>query len=350
MRLANRFVRSATWEGMATEDGAPTPALIETMEDLTKGGVGLIISSHAYVSPEGQAGVKQLGIHNDELIPGLSHMIDSVHQLGGKIVMQISHAGMFASKKLIGCDPLVVSKIDESDGRQITGQDVTDLIVSFANGARRAKEAGFDGIQVHSAHGYLLSQFLSPAFNKRRDQYGGDIYNRVRIHLEIYQAIRKAVGETYPVIIKLNGQDFIKGGMSLEDSLQVGAILAEAGFDAIELSGGMLTGGKLAPSRPGKASEDVTPYYIDEAREFKKRFHIPIILVGGIRSLSVSEMIVKDGIADYISMSRPFIKEPDLINRWKSGDSSRSECKSDNRCFRMGLSGNGISCDIKKED
>ncbi len=350
MVLSNRFVRSATWEGMATGEGAATPALTEKMTELVNGGVGLIISSHAYVSPAGQAGPMQLGIYKDELIPGLNQMTAAVHDLGGKIVMQLSHAGIVASEKLTGYERLVVSETGEPHCHQMTDQDAHGLIAAFANGARRAKEAGFDGVQIHSAHGYLLSQFLSPAFNRRQDQYGGDIHNRSRILLNVYQAIRKTVGEHYPVLIKLNCQDFIEGGLKLDDSLQVGRMLADAGLDAIELSGGVTTGGKMSPSRPMKSSEDAVPYYLDEAREFKKAINIPLILVGGIRSLNTSEFIINNGIADYISMSRPFIKEPNLINRWESRDSCKSECRSDNRCFRMGLSGNGISCDIKKED
>lgn len=350
--FSNRFVRSATWEGLASKDGKITPALIEAMVDLAKGGVGLIISSHAYVRPEGQGGPWQIGIYEDGFIPGLRKMTAAVHNYGGKIVMQLSHAGKFASEKLTGQVPLVVSDHEEpgkAQCREITDQDVRVLLTAFAEGARRAKEAGFDGVQIHSAHGYLLSQFLSPAFNRRHDQYGGDIQKRSRVLLAVYQAIREAVGEAYPVLIKLNCQDFIENGLNLEDSLWVGRRLAEAGIDAIELSGGVLTGGKLSPSRPGETSEGNQPYYLNEAREFRNAISVPLILVGGIRSFSVSESLVENGVADYISMCRPFIMEPNLINRWKSGDSCKSECKSDNRCMRMGMTGKGICCEMKNE-
>ncbi len=347
MKLSNRFVRSATWEGMAADDGAVTPKLTETMVALAKGGVGLIISSHAYVLPEGQAGSWQLGIYKDELVQGLKEMTQAVHNYDTKIVMQMSHAGHFAAKKLTGRAPLVVSDFEglaKSPRQEMTTEYIRDLVVAFANAAGRAKAAGFDGVQIHSAHGYLLNQFLSPAFNRRQDEYGGDIGNRAGIHLEIYKAIRASVDKDFPVLIKLNSRDFVDNGLTLEDSLQVGRRLADAGLDAIELSGGLLTGGKLSPSRSGIDSEEHEAYFQEEARAFKKQIGIPLILVGGMRSLEVAERLVEDGVADYISMSRPFIREPALINRWKAGDRRRALCESDNLCFAPGMQGQGIYC------
>ena len=264
MELANRFVRSATWEGMAADDGSVTPKLIETMAVLAAGGVGLIISGHAYVRPDGQASGWQLGIHKDDLVGGLSAMTAAVHESGGKIVAQLAHAGTAAAEKLIGQPPLVVSDYEglaESPRREIAAADIGELVDAFANAARRAKSAGFDGVQIHSAHGYLLSQFLSPIYNRRRDEYGGNVGNRARIHLEIYDAVRQAVGENYPVLIKMNCRDFVDGGLSLEDSVQVAGLLADAGFDAIELSGSLLTSKTLSPCRPGINSVDKEAYF-----------------------------------------------------------------------------------------
>lgn len=353
MELSNRFVRSATWEGMATADGAVTSKLIETMTVLARGGVGLIISGHAYVRPEGQAGPWQLGIYKDEIIQGLREMSTSVHEDGGKIIMQLAHAGNFAVKQLIGQPPLVVSDFEglaSSPRQEITTQGIREIVSAFAEAARRAKSAGFDGVQIHSAHGYLLSQFLSPAFNKRKDEYGGDVRNRARVHLEVYQAIRQIVGQDYPVLIKLNCRDFVENGMSLEDSLQVARLLTHAGMDAIELSGGLITGGKLSPSRLGIDSEEKEAYFREDARAMKKEIGIPLILVGGMRSFEVAEKLVQDGTADYISMSRPLIREPDLINRWKAGDRRRAECRSDSLCFKPGLDGEGIYCVVKSRE
>ena len=353
MQLSNRFVRSATWEGMAADDGAVTPKLIETMNALAKGGVGLIISSHTYVRPEGQAGRWQLGVYKDELIPGLREMAASVHERGGRIVMQLAHAGHFAAEKLTGQPPLVVSDFEglaKSPRKEITASDIREIVSAYADAAGRAKAAGFDGVQIHSAHGYLLSQFLSPGFNKRTDEYGGSVSNRARIHQEVYRAIREVVGNDYPILIKMNCSDFDENGLSLDDSVQVAGLLADAGLDAIEVSGGLLTGGALSPSRPGINSEEKEAYFKDELRTFRKAVSIPLILVGGIRSFEVAERLVDDGMADYISMCRPFIREPDLINRWKTGDHRKAECKSDNLCFKPGLEGKGISCVTRERE
>lgn len=347
MELSNRFVRSATWEGMANVDGSVTPRLIETLIALAKGGVGLISTSHAYVLPEGQAAPWQLGIYKDELVEGLQKLTAAVHDFGAKIAMQVSHGGNFALEALIGRPPLVVSNFEglsKSPRQEVNPDYIREIVVAFADAARRAKEAGFDGIQIHSAHGYLLSQFLSPAFNRREDEYGGGIDNRSRIHLEIYQAIRKAVGEEFPILIKLNCRDFAENGLSLDDSLHVGRLLADAGLDAVELSGGLLTGGKLSPSRSGIKTTEQEAYFREDAKAFKNAINIPLILVGGVRSLEVAERLIEDGVADYISMSRPFIREPALVNRWKAGDHRRALCKSDNLCFGPGVQGQGIYC------
>ena len=353
MQLANRFVRSATYEGMAGEDGAVTPKLIETMTALAKGGVELIISSHSYVSPEGQATPWQIGIYKDELIPGLGKMASAIHAYGGKIVMQLAHAGNFAVEKLTGQPALVVSDFEglaSSRRHEIGAKDVQKIITAFADAARRAKSAGCDGVQLHSAHGYLLSQFLSPLFNRRRDDYGGDIRQRAKIHVEVIQAIREVVGQDYLILIKMNCRDFQEGGLSLEDSVQAGALLAEAGLDAIELSGGLLTGGKLSPIRAGIDSFEKEAYFKEELRAFKKAITIPLILVGGIRSFEVAEQLVADGTADYISMSRPFIREPDLINRWQAGDRHPAECTSDNLSLKLAFKGEEISCVTRKRE
>jgi 2,4-dienoyl-CoA reductase-like NADH-dependent reductase (Old Yellow Enzyme family) len=347
MKLRNRFVRSATWEGMATPEGAATPKLVETMALLAKGGVGLIISSHAYVRPEGQATPWQIGVYEDRLIDGLREMTAVVHAVGGKIVLQLAHAGNFAAEALTGTPPLVVSDYEglaKSPRKELTSRDIDELVGDFAAAAGRAKAAGFDGVQIHSAHGYLLSQFLSPAFNRRSDGYGGSVQNRSRIHREILNAIRQVTGNDYPVLIKMNCRDFTEDGLSLEDSIIAAGLLAEAGLDAIELSGGLLFSRKLSPSRSRIDSEDKEAYFREELRAFKKHIRIPLILVGGNRSFDVAERLVAEGSADHISMSRPFICEPDLIARWQAGDRRKAECRSDNLCFGPGREGGGIRC------
>jgi 2,4-dienoyl-CoA reductase-like NADH-dependent reductase (Old Yellow Enzyme family) len=351
MSLKNRFVRAATWEGLATEEGEATPKLIAMMASLAKGGVGLIISSHSYVSQEGQATPWQLGVYDDKFIPQLQEMTSAVHENSGKIVMQLAHAGMYAEVSLTGQTALAVSDpgdIPKGNITTITAEGIQRLVRCYSQAAKRAQESGFDGIEIHSGHGYFLSQFLSPAYNRRQDEYGGSIDNRARIHLLIYHAIREVVGKDYPILIKMNCADFIENGLTSDDSLKAAKLFADAGYDAIEVSGGIIRTGKLSPSRPGITEESKEAYFKEYAGRFKNEIKTPLILVGGLRSFAVAEKIVVDGIADYISMSRPFIREPDLINRWQKGDLRKAECKSDNLCFNPGFEGKGIYCLTKE--
>jgi 2,4-dienoyl-CoA reductase-like NADH-dependent reductase (Old Yellow Enzyme family) len=351
MVLRNRFVRSATWEGMAGEDGSCTSKVVAVMESLAEGNVGLIITGHAYVLPEGQAGPWQLGVYKDEFIPGLAEMTTAVHDRGGAIALQISHAGFFANPKLIGGTPAGPSNVAgfvKTPRLAMTRQEIEDVVAGFGQAASRAKKAGFDGIQIHAAHGYLLSQFLSPAFNKRTDVYGGSIEQRVKIIVDVLRAIRRQVGAGYPVLMKMNSRDFLEDGLNLESSVRAGAILSEEGLDAIELSGGTLVSGEHNPSRTGILTEEKEAYFRDAARAFKENIDIPLMLVGGIRSFTVAEDIINSGIADYISMSRPFIREPNLVGRWASGDRAKATCLSDSKCFLPALSGKGVSCVVEK--
>ncbi|MCF8105779.1 MAG: NADH:flavin oxidoreductase [Desulfohalobiaceae bacterium] len=358
MELNNRFVRSATWEGLATEDGAVTPALTRKMVELVHGEVGLIISSHTYVSPEGQAGPWQLGIYKDELVSGLKEMTTAVHEAGGTMVMQLAHSGCLARESLTKTRPLAVSAIEglvDGPVKEADQQDIQALIDAFAAGAARAKKAGFDGVQIHSAHGYLLSQFLSPKFNHRQDEYGGGIENRVRIHQQICRAVREAVGEEYPLLIKMNSRDFAENGLELQDSLAAAKILAASGLDGIEISGGLGLNKTKIPSRMGIDSREKEAYFSQEAKAFREAVELPLFLVGGIRSLDVAEELIENQVVDYISLCRPLIREPDLVKRWKNGDRSRAACVSDNLCFVPARKGLGVYClteeqEQKKED
>lgn len=351
VRLENRFVRSATWEGMATEEGACTPRLSDLMVGLAEGGVGLIITSHAYASKDGQASPWQLGIHEDKLIPGLREMVGAVHERGGKIFAQIAHGGVLANPQLSGLDPMGPSKVEDlvpHDHREMSVEEIQKVIGAFGLAASRAKEAGFDGVQIHAAHGYLLSQFLSPAFNRRKDLYGGRLENRARALMEVYERVRGVVGEDFPVMVKMNCQDYLDGGLSLEESVRVAEMLSGVGVDGIEVSGGTLLSGKFIPSRLGISSQDKEAYFQDAAKAFKGEVAVPILLVGGIRSYEVAKRLVEEGIADYISMSRPLIREPGIVKRWKAGDTRRAGCISDSKCRTAGLAGEGVHCVVKE--
>ena len=232
LNIPNRFVRSATWEGLAAPDGGCTDELVGLMGELAAGGVGLIVSGHAYVRPEGFALRGQLGVDRDECIPGLARMAQAVHGKGGRIVLQLAHGGVLAGTQLTGLPAFAPSREggpEKTRRREMTQGDIGETVRAYAEAALRAKKAGYDGVQVHAAHGYLLSQFLSPWFNRRSDRWGGTIENRTRIILEILASVRNAAGADCPVLVKLNSEDFTEGGLTREDSLQAAVMIASAG-------------------------------------------------------------------------------------------------------------------------
>jgi len=354
MELKNRFVRSATWEGLANSDGSCSGELADLMLELAKGQIGLIITSHAYINQTGQARIRQLGIYSDQVISSYIEMVEKVHREGSKIIMQIAHAGARASAQLIKSQPFGPSSLEIKDCmmcREMTKNEIFQTIGDFKNAAVRAKKADFDGIQIHAAHGYLLSQFLSPFFNKRKDNYGGSIENRARLILEILRAIRTELSQQFAVLIKLNSEDFIEDGFTQGEMVQVSTILESAGIDAIELSGGTgLSLSKYSSTRVGEInSKEEEVYYRDSAKLFKEKITVPLILVGGIRSYEVAKELVEKGLADYISLCRPLIREPDLIKRWKRGDTERAACISCNKCFEPTRAGKGIYCVVENQ-
>ena len=351
MTLANRFVRSATWEGLATAEGFATEGLARLLVDLARGNVGLIITGHAYVSPEGQAAPGQLGITTDGDVPSLKEMVGKIHDAGGKIAVQVSHGGRYALKfpDVVRFGPSTIESRGKIQCREMTVEEIRRITGRFAEAGRRARAAGFDAVQLHAAHGYLLSEFLSPFFNQRTDAYGGPVGNRARFLLEVVDAVRREVGSAFPVLVKLNSQEFLEGGYTVEDMLEVASLLEKAGVDAIEMSGGNHVEGvfgKFFPARTGKPKGEEEPYYLGEARRYKEKIRVPLMLVGGIRSFEWARRILSEGYADYISLSRPLIREPGLINRWKSGDTAGSACVSDNGCFKPALNGEGVFCTV----
>jgi 2,4-dienoyl-CoA reductase-like NADH-dependent reductase (Old Yellow Enzyme family) len=355
MTLANRFVRSATWAGLATAEGFATEALTNLLVDLARGKVGLIITGHAYVSPEGQAAPGQLGIYTDGHVSSLNEMVGKVHDAGGKVAVQISHGGRFALKlpDLVRLGPSTLESKGKIQCREMTVEDIHRITGQFAQAGRRARAAGFDAVQIHAAHGYLLSEFLSPFFNSRTDAYGGPIWNRARFLLEVLDAVRREAGSAFPVLVKLNSQEFLEGGYTVEDMLEVASFLEKAGVDAIEMSGGNHVAGifgEFFPARKVKPKAEEVPYYLDEACRYKGKIHLPLMLVGGIRSYEWARRILLEGYADYISLSRPLIREPGLIDRWKSGDTARSACISDNGCFKPALNGQGVFCTVAAQE
>jgi 2,4-dienoyl-CoA reductase-like NADH-dependent reductase (Old Yellow Enzyme family) len=241
--------------------------------------------------------------------------------------------------------PSVRTNNPEPPAKAMTDDDMSRVISAFASAAGRAQAAGFDAVQIHGAHGYLLSQFLSPYFNKRADTYGGKIENRARLLVEIVWAIRQVVSPGYPVFIKMNSEDFLEDGLNVDDAIQAALMVEKIGANGIELSGGTFLSGRNTPSRKGKPRPgEPEAYYEEAAKRYKEKVGLPLMLVGGIRTLETAQRLVANGLTDYISLSRPLIREPGLINRWKSGDRAPAKCISDSNCFTPGFEGKGVSC------
>jgi 2,4-dienoyl-CoA reductase-like NADH-dependent reductase (Old Yellow Enzyme family) len=354
MTLRNRLVRSATWEGMCEQDGRPTEKLINCYRDLARGGVGLIISGYTFVKPEGKQSPGKMGIHTDDFAGDYEKLTGAVHDAGGKIVVQLVHAGGQTDSANAGRQPLAPSAIQVDQfpevPAELTSDEINDIVLAFAEGARRAKSWGFDGVQLHGAHGYLINQFLSPLTNRRTDEYGGSIENRSRFLLEVYRKVRESVGDDYPVFIKLNAADNLDGGLDIGDALYAAKELSEAGIDAIEVSAGTPASGEESPVRKKIDKPEKEAYNLALARQTKEAVNCPVMVVGGFRSYEVAEKTVRDDGMDYISMARPLIREPGLANRWQEGDRSPATCISCNGCFGPGLEEGGIYCVIEKKE
>ena len=359
LEIKNRFVRSATFEGMATEDGYVTDKHVTLYEDLAKGGAGLIITGYCYVQESGQSFENQTGVSSDDFIPGLSKIAKAVHESGEncKVALQIAHCGhqsRFLENTI--SSSAMEEKLTRKIPREMTREEIQGTIDAFAQAIRRAKEAGFDAVQLHGAHGYLITQFLSPHINKRTDDYGGSLEKRTKFLEEIYQRSVELVGKDFPIFIKMNGVDFIEGGTTIEESTEVAKRLEQIGYAAIEVSAGIWEVAKLRKKdlgwKPtflpesrmfiGKMNEPA--YNLPYAKAFKKVLDIPVILIGGINSITLVEQILSDESADFISLSRPLIREPDLPNRWMKGIGNNTvDCEYCNGCLSTTASG-GLFC------
>ena len=312
LRLKNRFVRSATGESRATLHGTLRGEIYPIYETLAAGGVGLIITGHMYVDENWKCGEKQTGIATHHHIPGLRRLAQACQGNGTKVVAQINYNGR--------------------PPHEMSEADILDAAKSFIAAGGRAQESGFDGIQIHAAHGYLLSGFLTPSENKRTDAYGGTAEGRRRLLIEIAVGIREALGSEYPVHCKFGAVDGRDNSIPLEESVATAMALQEAGVDAIEISA-TFSGDYANAAAEGIDSTAKEAYFSDQAKAIKQAVDIPIILVGGLRSLSVMQNAVDDGICDLVSLCRPFIHEPDLVNKMEAGLTDRSACVSCNECY-----------------
>lgn len=328
LRAENRLVRAATYEALATDDGHLTPELRGIYEELAAGGVGTIITSYAYSTADEQPNPRMLGIYDDSFIPEYRSLVDAVHERGVSIVLQMVYGGSSTklnppSKRILGPSAVPHPRTGIVP-LEATEDDISMLVDAFAAAAQRAQRAGFDGVELHAAHGYLLSQFLSPVFNHRKDRYGGSIKNRTRMLVECIRAIRARTDEGFPVLVKLNSSDGIEGGLTEDDSIAAAKLLVEAGAAGIEVSGAW-----RACRIRDYAGE---PFFAAYAQRLAREIDASVILTGGNRSAVVLERLVAEsGIAAF-GLCRPLICEPDLPNRWKADPSRPAACISCNGC------------------
>lgn len=309
IKIKNRLVMPPM-ATLKSGDGQVTDKLVDYYDEKSKGGyIGLIITEHSYVSKEGMANQGQVSISSDKDIEGLKRITETIHKNGSKVIAQISHAGSSAIPEVTGCELISASPIANTGAtaktgiipREMTQEDIKRVVKSFAHAAKRAKDAGFDGVEIHSAHAYLLNQFFSPITNKRSDEYGGSLNNRIRIHLEIIKEIRKTVGEDYLVALRLGACDYISGGTTIEDSIEAAKEFQKAGIDLLDISGGFC--GIVRPNHK-------EPGYFGELSEaIKKEVSIPVILTGGITEGKHAEKLMEEKKADMIGVGRAILKD-----------------------------------------
>lgn len=347
LSIPNRLIRSATAERMSDDDGTPLAALTDCYRKLAAGGVGLIISGHLFVHPTGKAHPEMTGAHTDAMIPGLKALADAVHKEGGLLAAQINHGGMNASAWHDTIAPSSIQlELMASPAREMSSAEIEELIRAFGLAANRVKQAGFDAVQIHAAHGYLISQFLSPVTNLRKDHWGGDFDRRMNFLREVTKNVRQNVGGDYPVMIKLGMEDGLEGGLAAIDGANIASALENMGIDAVEISSGIGAPRKSA-SRKGIRNDMEEAYFLPLAKMVRKTTRLPIALVGGIRSRRVMDSLLDSGDVDFVSLCRPLIREPDLPNRLKAGTTEQSACISANNCWPQNT-GEGIACKCLK--
>lgn len=310
MEIRNRIVMPPMATAKSESNGKVTEKLCEYYDEKSKGGyIGLIITEHSYVSPEGKAGRGQLSIAEDSDIEGLSKLVSVIHKNHTKAIAQISHAGAAAKREITGYAPLSAStvrlpksSISEEMPMEMTSQDIEKVVSDFSHAAKRAKEAGFDGVEIHSAHAYLLNQFYSPIMNKRTDEYNGmTIDGRIRLHLEIIKAIRNVVGKDFIVALRLGACDYMDGGTTIADSILAAEKFEAAGIDFLDISGGL-----CFYTKPGAKEQG---YFSEISEAIKKKVSIPVMVTGGITDATVAEQILSDNKADFIGVGRAILRD-----------------------------------------
>lgn len=340
--LRNRIIRSATSMEMADENGNPTPELLKVYEDVAKGGASLIITGLAYVNKEDQLFHSALGFYDDSQIPGFRELTDVIRAGGAKSCLQIGYAGSFSGYKVnerkIWGPSAVQHPMTKTSSVEMTREDIKTVIRTMAESAVRAQKAGFDAIELHFVHNFMLNQFLVPFFNRRTDEYGGPIENRARLAFEITEAVREAVGSDYPIIAKVHGQDYLeKDGMTLEEGVYLAKGLVQHGVDVINVSGGnLISTAETLPLRPEIADDpELQSYFAEDAAVLDRAINVPLILTGGNRDPKVMQDVL-DTNADIVAfaMARTILSEPDYPNLIKNDRNHEPQCISCNWCIQ----------------
>lgn len=351
VKIKNRIVRSATYTHSATDDGHATDLLTKYHTDLAEGGTGLIITGIVSIDEEGKINEGQACLSNDSHIKSHREMVDAVHEFSDvKIAPQLSHAGR-QGRNPVAPSP-VLFRPRNVVPREIKIEEIKEVVKNFINAGKRAYECGYDLLQLNAGHGWLLSNFLSPYTNKRTDEYGGILLNRIRILIEIYEGILDEVGKDFPIFAKLQIQDFLEEGLIIEEGKKIAKILIDTGFAALEPTGGgghtTLNRTKIYPSFVVKSEEEEN-YFLPALKELKPvTKNCKLILMGGVRNPITAEKLLNDGTVDFVAFSRPLICEPDLPNRWKKGDYASALCNSCNQCYKSTRTGS-LKCIIKDQ-
>lgn len=343
MHLKNRFWRGAIYQDLPTLDGHMTEEYAAIYERVAQGGVSTILTGYARVLENDQPNPRLLGIYDDGFIDEYRAFTDRIHAHDCNIILQIVYGG---ARTTVPADDRIIwgaSAVENERSRitptPMTHDDIETLITAFADAGARAQASGFDGVQIHAAHGYMFSSFLSPHYNRRTDEYGGSIENRGRIIEETLIAVRERVGENFPIFIKFNSQDCMADGLTEEDSIALIRHLERHGLDGAEISGGnecfpAVAAAGLGPSRTGLARhKERDSYFAGYARKLAAQTSLPLILTGGNRHFDVMQKLLEEGAADYFGLARPLLSEPDLIRRWRVDESYEPRCLACNKCF-----------------
>lgn len=337
MKLKNRFVRSATWENMATEDGHMTDKLYDIYEALAKGEVGLIVTGYANIVEEEKPNAGMMGMYNDSFISEYQKLTELVHRYDSKIAMQLAYGGTKTThnvgQRVIYAPSEVPEMGTQTLGKAMTQGDIDYIVQAFALASKRAKQSGFDGVEIHAAHTYLINQFLSPYYNQRDDQYGGSLENRMRFLLEIYREVRKCVGDDFPILVKLTATEFFEGGLTFEETRVICKKLESVGVDALIISGNIH--GK-ASTMVGQSFDGYTlqdeGYFHEYGHVISQDVDVPVITVGGLSDIGAIDQIAQTTGIEYFALSRPLLAEPQLVKRWKEGSITPVDCERCSKC------------------